>query len=210
MQQPLELNFHDVPRSDWSVSLIEQRAERLNRYNDRITSCHVIVAQPHQHQHKGRPYRVSLEVRLPRRQPLAVVVEQNDVPRGNADLRPVINDAFDAMERRLRSFGDGGRRESLAPAQDEARGLVVRLFPDEGYGFLRTPDDREVYFHRHAVLHGDFARLAVGTEVRFEPEMGDAGPQASTVQIVNKPGERESDDTRERDDVTHGWRSTAD
>jgi len=45
-------------------------------------------------------------------------------------------------------------------------------------------DQRQVYFHRNSVLHGDFERLAVGTEVRFSPEEGDDGLQASSVQVV--------------------------
>jgi hypothetical protein len=40
------------------------------------------------------------------------------------------------------------------------------------------------------VLHDDYERLAVGTEVRFEEEERENGPQASTVQVVNKPGIR--------------------
>jgi cold shock CspA family protein/ribosome-associated translation inhibitor RaiA len=208
MQQPLEINFHDVPRSDWSLDLIHERAARLERYNDHIISCHVIVAQPHHHQHKGRPYRVSLEVRLPRHQNLAVVEEPAIVHQGQANLRPVINGAFDTMERRLRSLGETSRRQTLAPAADEQRGLVVRLFEQDGYGFLRTLDEREIYFHRNAVLHDDFDRLAVGTEVRFEAVLGEEGPQATTVQLVNKPGERETDATRGRDDVPPGWRNT--
>jgi cold shock CspA family protein len=210
MQKPLEVNYHDVPRSDWSTELIRARAARLERYNDHIISCLVIVSQPHQHQQKGRPYRVNIEIRLPGQQSLAVVEEPDSVARGHARLRPVISGAFDTIERRLRRLGDSTRREILAPAPDEARGLVVRLFPAEGYGFLRTPDGREIYFHRNAVLHDDFPRLAVGTEVRFAPEMGEAGPQASTVQVVNKPGQRESDATRERDDIPPGWRNTPD
>ena len=70
--------------------------------------------------------------------------------------------------------------------------LAIRLFPEDGYGFLRALDGQERYFHRNSVLHGDFGRLAVGTEVRFEPAEGEAGPQASSVQIVNKPGARET------------------
>jgi cold shock CspA family protein/ribosome-associated translation inhibitor RaiA len=208
MQLPLEVNFHDVPRSDWSVALIRERAERLERYNDHIIACQVIVSQPHQHQHKGRPFRVTVEVRLPRHAPLVAIEEPAIVEQGHGNLKPVINGAFDALERQLRALGGTNRREVLAPAEGEARGLVVRLFEDEGYGFLRTPDGREVYFHAHAVLHGDFPRLAVGTEVRFEAELGEAGPQASTVQIVNKPGERETGATRDRDDVPPGWRNT--
>jgi cold shock CspA family protein/ribosome-associated translation inhibitor RaiA len=208
MQQPLEVNFHDVPRSDWSVELIRERAERLEQYNDHITSCRVIVAQPHQHQHKGRSYRVSVEVRVPRHAALVAIEEPAVVEQGRGELRPVISAAFDAVERQLRTLGGTNRREVLAPAEGEDRGLVVRLFEDDGYGFLRTPAGREVYFHEHAVLHGDFRRLAVGTEVRFVAEQGEAGPQASTVQLVNKPGERETEATRDRDDVPPGWRNT--
>jgi ribosomal subunit interface protein len=39
---------------------------------------------------------------------------------------------------------------------------------------------------RNSVLHGDFERLSVGTAVRFSPEDGDNGPQASSVQVIGK------------------------
>jgi hypothetical protein len=60
------------------------------------------------------------------------------------------------------------------------------------------------------VLHGDFARLAIGTEVRVEPFDGETGPHASSVQVINKRGARESEDTRNRKDVPPGWRNTVD
>jgi cold shock CspA family protein len=84
---------------------------------------------------------------------------------------------------------------ALKPGPEAHRGLVVRLFMDQGYGFLRSADEEEIYFHRNSVLHDDFPRLTVGTEVRYEPSVGEMGPQASTVQIVNKPGKRESEET---------------
>ena len=40
------------------------------------------------------------------------------------------------------------------------------------------------------MLQGDFPRLEIGTGVRFVEERGEEGPQASTVQIVDKPGAR--------------------
>lgn len=207
MQIPLELNFHDVSRSPWSEELIRARVGRLERFCNEIVSCHVIVSQPHRHQTKGNPFRVSIEVRLPHNRRLMVVEEPPMVER-QSDLRAMINSAFATMERRLEGAGESRHRDALTPAPGESRGLVVRLFEDEGYGFLRTPDGREYYFHRNSVLHSDFPRLAVGTEVRFEPAEGEAGPQASTVQIVNKPGERESEDTRDREDIPPGWRNT--
>jgi cold shock CspA family protein len=44
-----------------------------------------------------------------------------------------------------------------------------------------TEDEREVYFNANSVLNGYFKKLKVGDEVRFVEEMGDQGPQASTV-----------------------------
>jgi cold shock CspA family protein len=68
----------------------------------------------------------------------------------------------------------------------QLHGIVEKVF-DEGYGFLRALDDgRQVYFHRNSVLHDDFENIAAGTEVRFTPQEGDDGPQASSVQIVGK------------------------
>lgn len=206
MQTPLELNFHNVDRSDWSENLIRERVARLERYSDEIVSCHVIVSRPHTHQHKGNPMKVTIEVRLPQNRRL-VVNEEPVMVEQQSKLSVVINSAFDAMQRRLSKTGEHHRRDALTPSEEENRALVVRLFAEEGYGFLRTMDGREFYFHEHAVLNHDFPRLAVGTEVRFEPSMGEQGPQASTVRIVNKPGERESDATAHRPDVPPDWRS---
>ena len=82
--------------------------------------------------------------------------------------------------------GAAAPRRDQEPRQRPLHGIVEKLF-GEGYGFLReVGDDRQVYFHRNSVLHDDFERLAVGTEVRFTPQDGDEGPQASSVQIVAK------------------------
>jgi cold shock CspA family protein len=63
---------------------------------------------------------------------------------------------------------------------------VSELFPDDGYGFITTPDGREIYFHRHSVLQEGFDDLQIGTEVSFVEEQGKKGPQASTVKPVGK------------------------
>lgn len=204
MQTSLELIYHDVPRSDWSEDLIRDRVKRLERYRDDIVSCSVIVSQPHHHQNKGNPFRLTIEVRLPRNRRLTVVKEPANIDQ-QSDLKSVITAAFSSMERRLKGAGEAHRRDALAPGAEESRGLITELFDDPGYGYLRTPDGREYYFHYNAVLHGDFPRLTIGTEVRFEPFDGEGGPQASSVQIVNKPGARESENTRGRQDGMAGY-----
>lgn len=186
MQTPLEITFQNVDRSEWSESFIHRQVERLERYADDIIACRVTVTRPHRHQQSGNPYHVRVEVTLPLRKELVAVAEPVEVP-ALVELRTVIRDAFKAMERQLIKAKDLRRGDVKLHEQETA--LVVRLFPDAGYGFLKRPDDEEeIYFHRHSVLHDEFGQLAVGTEVRYEEESGDKGPQASSVQIISKPG----------------------
>ena len=69
-------------------------------------------------------------------------------------------------------------------------GTVVRLDPSGEFGFLETSDGAEIYFHRNSVLDDAFSRLAVGTRVTFAEEVGEKGPQASTVKLLGKHGLR--------------------
>ena len=66
-------------------------------------------------------------------------------------------------------------------------GVIERIFPEAGYGFVRTSNGREVYFHRNSVVNGRFEDLSVGAGVRFVEEEGDKGPQASTLQLMQPP-----------------------
>jgi cold shock CspA family protein len=65
---------------------------------------------------------------------------------------------------------------------------VTKLFPEEGFGFLETPDGREIYFHENSVLDSGFSALEIGTEVQFVEELGDKSPQATTVTPVTPHG----------------------
>jgi cold shock CspA family protein len=95
-----------------------------------------------------------------------------------------IREAFHEMRRRLQDYSRQ-QEGSVKAAQKMAEGTVKEIFPGEGYGFLETPDDRQIYFHQASVLDGHFNRLRAGTRVRFAEEMGEKGPQASTVKIIH-------------------------
>lgn len=71
------------------------------------------------------------------------------------------------------------RHHDVKHKEAPPHGAVDKLFPD--HGFIRSADGRDIYFHRNSVLNDEFERLEVGSEVRFAEEMGDKGPQASTV-----------------------------
>jgi len=60
---------------------------------------------------------------------------------------------------------------------------VSQIFPLQGYGFIDTPDGREIYFHRNAVPPQDYTLIDIGSSVTFGEEQGEKGPQATYVHL---------------------------
>jgi ribosomal subunit interface protein len=180
-----EITFHDVDRSQWVEDYIVQRLEKLERFADGITRCHVTLSQENASHKKGNRYSVMVEVRIPPQHDLAVK-KQKEIRDMETQLPATINLAFGAIERQLKKTAALRRGEEKKAHDGQPHGLVEQLF-QEGYGFIRAADDnRQIYFHRNSVLHGDFERLSVGAEVRYTAEEGKEGPQASSVQLVGK------------------------
>ncbi len=48
------------------------------------------------------------------------------------------------------------------------KGRIVRLVRDRGFGFLRSEDGQEVFFHRTALQDGDFDSLHGNESVEFD------------------------------------------
>ena len=185
MQTAPELIFHDIDRSAWVESYILERVQRLDRFADGITFCRVSLTRDQASHQKGNRYSVMVEVRTPPNHDLAAR-KAKVIREMHTQLPALINLAFGAIERQLKKTAELRRGDVKHQEQGQPHGIVEKLF-DEGYGFVRAlGDDRQVYFHRNSVLHGDFERLEIGTEVRFTPQDGEEGPQASSVQIVAK------------------------
>lgn len=65
-----------------------------------------------------------------------------------------------------------------------AKGTIGRL-TDRGFGFIRTAEGTDLFFHRSELQGVQFAMLRVGQEVNFE--MGrsrDGRPQAVRVRLT--------------------------
>jgi len=187
MEVPLELAFKDVQRTEAIDEFIQEKLERLERVCDYIVSCRLTVEKPQRHQQTGSPYRARLVVRVP---PGHEIVAKRESSAGDMheQLITVLNDVFETARRQLQSLVD--RQQGLVKRHPEREmmAVVVRLFRENSYGFLRAADGMEIYFHRNSVLHDDFDRLEVGTGVRYEVEEGEKGPQATTVELVEKRG----------------------
>jgi ribosomal subunit interface protein len=179
MQVPLEISTRWIDLSPPLEAELRKRADKLERHADRITSCRIAVERPTRNHHQGGgPYRVRVDVTVPGSELVA--------DKEAEEIYAAIREAFDAAERQVEEWSHRRRGEVKAQVLPP-EGQVLRLFPEEGFGFIAGPDGQEIYFHRNAVLDPPgFDKLEVGARVRFAEEQGFEGPQASTVNVLGK------------------------
>jgi CspA family cold shock protein len=61
------------------------------------------------------------------------------------------------------------------------QGTIKRVVRDRGFGFIRSSDGQEVFFHRGSLQQMDFDGLKEGDTVEFEVERGEKGSRATNV-----------------------------
>lgn len=105
MQVAPEIKFHDVDRSEWVENYILERVQRLERFAEGITSCHVTLSQEAASHNKGNRYSLMVEVRLPPNHDLAAKKEKviHDM---QTQLPALINLAFGAIEKQLKKTAE--------------------------------------------------------------------------------------------------------
>lgn len=185
MEHPIQITFRGIESSDAIKEAVQTRAEKLETFYDKIESCRVVVEAPHQHHHKGNLYHVRVRLTVPGEEIVVSRDPSEHAPHEDAYL--AINDAFKEVTRQLEDYVRRRRglvKEHVGPPH----GVVARIFPDRGYGFIRNAEGEEIYFHTNSVLDAAFGELEVGDEVRFAEEKGEKGPQASSVSLVGKQG----------------------
>lgn len=188
MQRPLQVTYKGTESSEAFDALIRQRVEALDRLYPRILGCRVVVEVPHRSAESGKvPLAVTVEVEVPNRN-MVVGSDSQERHEVKNDHTAPLNNAFDAVERQLERIADqrGGppRLEEATPQT----GMIVRLFPDQSYGFIEIDNAPELYFTRNAVVGGDYDDLEVGmmVQVTRATDEGPMGPQASSVRLLNK------------------------
>lgn len=183
MQLPLQITFRNLDRSEAVEAKVRERAEKLQKYCDQIMGCRVIVEAQHKHHRHGNHYHVRVDVTAPDAE--LVANREPDEHHAYTDVYVAIRDAFDVIRRQLEDYG---RRRSRQVKSHETppHGRIAELHPQDGYGKIEAPDGRLIYFHRNSVVDADLDGLQIGAEVSFAEEMGEHGPQASTVHVVGK------------------------
>jgi len=64
-----------------------------------------------------------------------------------------------------------------------ATGTIKKVMKDRGFGFIRTEDGKEVFFHRSECRACDFNALDQGQRVEFELKDDPKGPRALDVKL---------------------------
>ncbi len=194
---PVQTTFRNMEGSLALAARIQEEADKLERYYDRITSCRVVVEAPHRHHRHGEPFHVRIELGVPGKQlvvahePAAKHEDQREwhkhleVQGPHKDVSVAIRDAFKAIRRQLRDYVHCLRHD-VKTHEPIAHAKVCKLFPKEGYGFIETPNGRQIYFHRNSVPNLAFERLQIGDEVIFSEEAGNKGPQATCIRAAGK------------------------
>lgn len=64
------------------------------------------------------------------------------------------------------------------------KGKVVRFNPKKGFGFIKSEDDKEVFFHYSSLVMEGFKTVDVDSEVEFDIEETEKGFRASNIKIL--------------------------
>lgn len=186
MQVPLEIAFHNIDSSEWAEHEIRARVADLERIYDRLVSCRVRVDQRAKNVSDTIPPVVRIEMGIPGGRDLVVSHEPEHLQQKYRvpDLRNAINEAFRIAQRQLLDLKEqraGRTKEGFHDAENQFLGQVAEVTPGEDFGFLLTKEGGLLYFHRNALLSGDFDSLRRGDELYYVEAVGDTGPIASKV-----------------------------
>lgn len=185
MNVPLEIAYRHVNKTETLEELIRRKTSKLDRICGYMSSCRVAVERDQKHQGTGDVFRVRVDLTVPPGHELTAS-KRSDEGGVHIDLPAVIRRAFDAIERPLRELVERQRGDQKIHPQQEVQGIVIKVIPEERYGFIRTLDGREIYFHRNSLVNEDFDNITEGTGVNFEVQMGHEGLHATSVRVIGR------------------------
>ena len=183
-----EITYRHLEKTTAIQSLVEEKIAKLEQFCDYMNSCRVVIEKNNDHPSSGSPYRVSIDITIPHGREIAVV-QNPHTGKQYPPLEAVIRDTFEAARRQIISITTEQKGERKVHPEQQVSAMVTKLFAEQGYGFLKEiSTGKEIYFHRNSVTNDDFDRLAVGSGVRYKETMGEMGPQATTVQLLDPHG----------------------
>lgn len=100
MSIPVQITFRNIEPSAAIEAEIRSKAAHLERFSDRLRSCHVVIETRHRSRKHGTIYNCAIDLDMPKRRiTVGRVGRHNHV---HEDIYIAIRDAFDAATRQLR------------------------------------------------------------------------------------------------------------
>ncbi len=165
-------------RKAWHDKIDEVKT-RLDRHHAGFIH-HLRVTVEGTYSHREGGYEVRLVASIPND---TVVVK-----RKGEKVIPLVVDAFNTLGLQLKEL-QRKKRQSFkvqpeAAAGVSSEGVVKSVFPYESYGFIVTPQGKEIYFHENALKDVSMNQLSEGDGVKFGEAEGDKGPCAAWVRLA--------------------------
>ena len=159
MDIPLQITFHNMKKSEALEDKIRERVKKLEKFFDHIISCRVLVDIPHKHKVKGNVYSIKIEIHVPNDD--IVVTRSNDLNKVNKFPAVMIKDAFNAATRQLEDYARIVRGK-VKKHESQPHGIIDKIYKNKGYGNIKTPEGRFIYFHKNSVINDEFKNLHEG------------------------------------------------
>ena len=96
MTMASNVTYRDLDASAALNSIINKRLQKLRRFSSDIQHSRVVLESPHNHKHKGKEFRATVELDI---KGSPITVSQNDM-----SIHVAVRDAFDVAERKLESY----------------------------------------------------------------------------------------------------------
>ncbi|KTC87071.1 HPF/RaiA family ribosome-associated protein [Legionella brunensis] len=183
MKLPIQVIFRNMDHSPTAEEKARSLAEKLERYFDRIMGCRVVIESPHRHHNKGKLYHVRIDLTVPDAE--LVASREPAEHHAHEDVYVAIRDAFNAIKRQLQAYVEQ-RRGQIKHHEMPLYGQILEVCPSANYGYIETPDGRQIRFNSESVVDYNFDKLEIGDRVRFaEISRNAEEPVASTVYVEN-------------------------
>jgi putative sigma-54 modulation protein len=102
MQSPMTLTFRRTDRSGALEARARELGQRLERYGERITQCHMTIEGSRSGHSSGAPYAVQIDLAVPGAQIHADSLQIDGT--GHEDVYVALRDAFNNAKRQLQEL----------------------------------------------------------------------------------------------------------
>ena len=96
MKPAVDVVYRDLDISVLLNEVISKKLEKLNRFTDQIVHSRVVLDTPHNHKHKGKQFRASIEIDMIGR-PIAVTQDHESI-------HIAVRNAFNTAERKIKQL----------------------------------------------------------------------------------------------------------